>query len=337
MQELILHRLIVHELRKNAEERDARLHLSDQLLNHDDNAVDLVARLDQMFERKPDLMQGYLAGPDESLFPGHYQVWLDEGQGRDAFIRFSQETMRALQLALTGVIGAKGGYLLYADYTLEEQRMLGMFLIRDKAGLIFSPRQDEGGFQLDVTTFLDVDHLAMACRILNGPGRNVQLIRHARTQSKISQYFQDWVGLHNGETSTELTHTFLDAVDALPVPTDRETGNAMEESDFKRALIQYAARSPQQTIQVKDFDSHFYGNETPLRDHLQTENVPLEDGFRVDRRAMRKQFYLRASHQGIAVSFNKEHLTSGLVDINEVDGRVTINSLELARFLLDQI
>lgn len=337
MNELILHRLIVHELHKQAEERDVTLRLSNELLSSDDNAVELVAALDQMFERKPDLMQGYLAGADESLFPGHYQVWLEEGQGRDAFIHFSKETMRALQLALTGVIGAKGGYLLYADYTIDEQRMLGMFLIRDKAGLVFQQRSDEAGFELDTTQFLDIDHLAMACRILNGPGRNVQLIRHARTQSKISQYFQDWVGLQNGESSTELTHTFLDAVDNLPMPMDKETGNAMEESDFKRALIQYAAKSPQQTIQVKSFDEHFYGNDAPLRSYLQEENVPLEDGFRIDRRAMRKQFYLKASHQGVSIGLTKEHLSSGLVDINEVDGRITINSVELAQLLLDQV
>ncbi|PHI21042.1 hypothetical protein CEQ90_05005 [Lewinellaceae bacterium SD302] len=337
MNELILHRLIVHELHKNPEERDARLRLSNELLTSDDNAVELVAGLDQMFERKPDLMQGYLAAPDESLFPGHYQVWLEDGQGRDAFVKFSQETMRALQLALTGVIGAKGGYLLYADYTIDEQRLLGMFLIRDKSGLVFQQRSDDKGFELDTTTFLDVNHLAMACRILNGPGRNVQLIRHSSSQSKISQYFQDWVGLQNGESSTELTHTFLDAVDSLPMPMDKETGNAMEESDFKRALIQYAAKSPQQTIQVKNFDEHFYGNDTPLRTYLKEESVPLEDGFRIDRRAMRKQYYLKASHQGISVGCTKEHLSSGLVDINEVEGKVTINSLELARFLLDQI
>ncbi len=337
MNELILHRLIVHELYKQPEERDANLRLSDSLLVSDDNAVELVAKLDQMFERKPDLLQGYLAGPDESLFPGHYQMWLEDGQQREGFIKFSQETMRALKLSLTGVIGAKGGYLLYADYTIDEQRLLGMFLIRDRAGLIFQQRADEQGFELDTTTFLDVDHLAMACRILNGPGRNVQLIRHARTQSKISQYFMDWVGLQRAESSTELTHTFLDAVDQLPLPKDQETGFAMEESDFKRALIQYAAKSPQQTIQVDSFDEHFYGNEKPLRAYLQEENVPLEDGFRIDRRAMRKQFYLRASHQGLSVSLNKDHLSSGLVDINEVDGKVTINSLELAQLLLDQI
>ncbi|MEM9836993.1 MAG: nucleoid-associated protein [Bacteroidota bacterium] len=337
MNELILHRLIVHELRKAAEERDVHLRLSDTPLPVDDNAVDLVAKLDQMFERKPDLLQGYLASPDESLFPGYYQIWLSEGQQREGFIKFTQETMRALQLSLTGVIGAKGGYLLYADYTIDEQRMLGMFLIRDKAGLVFNERADNDGFELGVTTFLDIDHLAMACRILHGPGRNVQLIRHARTQSKISQYFMDWVGLQNGESSTELTHTFLDAVDHLPIPKDPETGFAMEEADFKRSLIQFAAKSPQQTIQVDRFDEHFYGNEKPLSTYLQQENLPLDDGFRIDRRAMRKQFYLRASHQGISISLNKEHLSSGLVDINEVDGRVTINSVELAQFLLDQV
>ncbi|MEL6141852.1 MAG: nucleoid-associated protein [Bacteroidota bacterium] len=335
--ELILHRLIVHELRKAPEEKDASLILSDNPLTVDDNAIELVAKLDEMFERKPDLLQGYLASPEESLFPGFYQVWLEEGQQRDGFIQFSQETMRALQLSLTGVVGAKGGYLLYADYTIDEQRLLGMFLIRDKAGLIFQTRDDQVGFELDTTTFLDIDHLAMACRVLNGPGRNVQLIRHARTQSKISQYFVDWVGLQRAESSTELTQTFLDAVDHLPLPKDPESGFAMEEADFKRSLIQFAAKSPQQTIQVDHFDEHFYGNEKPLRAYLQEENLPLDDGFRIDRRAMRRQFYLRASHQGISLSLNKDHLSSGLVDINEVDGKITINSLELAQFLLDQM
>lgn len=337
MNELILHRAIVHELHKEAEERDATLKLSDTPLNVDDNAVELIARLDQMFERKPDLLQGYLAAPDESLFPGYYQVWMTEGQQREGFIKFSQETMRALQLSLTGVIGAKGGYLLYADYTIDEQRMLGMFLIRDKAGLVFSNKDEAAGFELSVTTYLEVDRLAMACRILNGPGRNVQLIRHSQTQSKISQYFMDWVGLQNGETSTELTHTFLDAVENLPLPKDKETGFAMEEADFKRSLIQFAAKSPQQTIQVDSFDEHFYGNEKPLSAYLQEENLPLDDGFRIDRRAMRKQYYLRASHQGMSISLNKEHISSGIVDINEVDGKITINSVELAQFLLDQI
>ncbi len=337
MNELILHRLIVHELDKNPEERDAHLRLSEVPLEVNENATELVAHLDQMFERKPDLLQGYLASPDESLFPGHYQIWLEEGQNREAFIKFSKETMRALQLGLTGVIGAKGGYLLYADYTMEEQRMLGIFFIRDKTGMIFRRQEDAAAFSLGMTTFLDIDHLAMACRILNGQGRNVQVIRHAKTQSKISQYFTDWVGLHNGETSTELTHTFLDAVDSLPLPKDPETGFAMEDADFKRSLIQFAAKSPQQTIQVDAFDKHFYGNETPLTAYLQEENLPLEDGFRIDRRAIRKQFYIKASHQGMSVAFNKEHLAAGLIDINEVDGKITINSTELAQFLLDQI
>lgn len=337
MNELILHRLIVHELDKNPEERDALLRLSEAPLEVNENATELVAHLDQMFERKPDLLQGYLASPDESLFPGHYQIWLEEGQNREAFIKFSQETMRALQLGLTGVIGAKGGYLLYTDYTIDEQRMLGVFLIRDKTGMIFRRQEETAAFSLGTTTFLDIDHLAMACRILNGKGRNVQIIRHARTQSKISQYFTDWVGLHNAESSTELTHTFLDAVESLPMPKDPETGFAMEEADFKRSLIQFAAKSPQQTIRADAFDQHFYGPEKPLTAYLQAENLPLDDGFRIDRRAIRKEFYLKASHQGISLAFNKEHLAAGLIDINEVDGKITINSLELAQFLLDQV
>ena len=334
--ELHLHSLIVHELRKQPEMAEADLLLSTHALPVTEQALELVGKLDETFERKTDLLQGYLLEPDEALFPGHYQHWLEEGRGRDAFVNFSRDTMEALKTTLQGVIGAKGGYLLFADYTIEEQRLLGIYLIRDKPGMVFTEDQEAAGLKLSTVQYLDIDHLAMAARLLAGPGRNVQMIRHARTQSTISQYFTDWVGIDRAETSSELTHAFLDLVEELPLPKDRETGQPMDETDFEKSLLKYAAKQPQQSIRVKDFDHHFYGNEAPLREMLAEQESPLADGFRVDRRAMRGQFYLRAGFGGISLTCTKDHLRAGLIDIDEASGRITIHSEEIASLLLDQ-
>jgi nucleoid-associated protein len=336
MDQLIVHHLVVHELKKQPESAEAELLLSKEPLLITEQAIELIGRLDQIFERKNDLLQGFLAEPDESLFPAYYQTWLEEGRARQAFMSFSEETMKVLQSSLRGVIGAKGGYLLYADYTMEEQRMLGIFLIRDTPGMIFVSDEEEQALKLSTTHYLDVDHMAMAVRLLAGAGRNVQMIRHARTQSSISQYFTDWVGLDRPETSTELTHNFLEMVEELPIPKDKETGFAMEEGDFERALLKYAAKQPQQTIRVKEFDEHFYGNETPLRELLAEGDGSLDEGFRVDKRSMRKRFFLRAGFGGISITCTKDHFRAGQVEVDEATGTITIRSDELASLLLDQ-
>ncbi len=334
MDNLIVHNLIVHELRKQPESAETELLLSKDPLPITEQSIELIGRLDEIFERKNDLLQGFLAEPDESLFPAYYETWLMEGRNRSNFIDFSNDTMKVLQQSLNGVIGAKGGYLLYADYTMEEQRMLGIFLIRDTSGMIFV--QEEEALKLTTTQYLDVDHMAMAVRLLAGTGRNVQMIRHARTQSSISQYFTEWVGLDRAETSAELTHNFLELVEELPIPKDKESGYAMNEGDFEKALVKYAAKQPQQTIRAKDFDEFFYGNEKPLQQMLEEADGSLDDGFRVDKRSLRKQFYLKAGFGGLSITCTKDHFRNGQIEVDEATGKITITSDELASLLLDQ-
>ena len=334
MDQLIVHHLIVHELKKQPEMAEAELLLSAETLAINEQSVDLIGRLDQTFERKSDLLQGFLVAPDEGLFPAYYQNWLEEGRKRPGFVEFSRQSMEILRDKLQGVVGAKGGYLLFADYTMEEQRMLSIYMIRNTEAVVFV--EEEHSLHLRTTAHLDVQNMAMAARLLAGEGRNVQMIRHARSQSSISQYFTDWVGIDRPETSSELTYNFLEMVEELPVPKDRETGFAMNEGDFEKALVKYAAKAPQQTIRAEDFDAHFYGNEKPLQEMLHEQNNPIEEGFRVDRKALRNQFYLRAGVGGISVTCTKDHFRNGQIHIDEASGKVTINSEELASMLLDQ-
>jgi nucleoid-associated protein YejK len=336
MDNLIVHNLIVHELKKQPENAESELVLSKEPLPISEQAIELIGRLDQIFERKNDLLQGFLSQPDESLFPAYYENWLMEGRDRSHFITFSEDTMKVLQQSLTGVIGAKGGYLLYADYTMEEQRMLGIFLIRETPGMIFVPDESGEALKLSLTQYLDVDHMAMAVRLLAGKGRNVQMIRHARTQSSISQYFTDWVGLDRPETSAELTQNFLEMVEELPIPKDRDTGFAMNEGDFEKALVKYAVKQPQQTIRAKEFDAFFYGNEKPLQEMLENGDGVLDEGFRVDKRSLRQRFYLKAGFGGMSLSCTKDHFRDGNIEVDETTGTITIKNPELASLLLDQ-
>ncbi|MCB0585038.1 MAG: nucleoid-associated protein, partial [Phaeodactylibacter sp.] len=266
MSEILVHHLIIHELEKEPEHIEARLFLAEAATPLDSRADLLVEKLNHTFLQKEDILHGYLSAPGDALFPGYFQHLVDEQLTEEAFIAFSRDTMNALQLNLQGVVGAKGGYLVYALYEVENTRMLGLFLVRDTEGLAFRKEgEDAAAFLLDTVTYLNTDKLAMACRIhINrfeeGQGRFVELIKHARSQKEISEYFVNWIGLERPESSKTLTQSFLQMVEELPMPVDESTGEKMEEGRFREKVLNFAMQSPQKTINLEHFGQELYGD-----------------------------------------------------------------------------
>ena len=339
MSEILIQHLIIHELEKEPEHIEARLFLAEAATPLDSRADLLVEKLNHTFLQKEDILHGYLSPPGDALFPGYFQHLVDEQLTKEAFIDFSRDTMNALQLNLQGVVGAKGGYLVYAIYEVENTRMLGVFLVRDTEGLAFRKEgEDAAAFLLDTVTYLNTDKLAMACRIhLNrfeeGEGRFVELIKHARSQKEISEYFVSWIGLERPESSKTLTQSFLQMVEELPMPVDESTGEQMEEGRFREKVLNFAMQSPQKTINLEHFGQELYGDPEATKPFLQDKEVGLDNEFRFDRNTMKQFYNYKASAEGIYIYFNRNHLNHQQVRIE--GDTVIISSPELAEQILD--
>lgn len=335
-----LHKLLIHELEKTSDMADAQVFLSESALLIGEQESELIEKLDNTFVQKADTIYGYFSPPEDALFPGYFRILTEEQFGEEAFVNFSRDTMNALQLALQGVIGAKGGYLVYADYQVVETRLISIFLLRDREGLVF--RKDENGqnFQLNTVTYLNTDKLAMACRIhvdkyLQGQERCLEVIKHAKSQKEISEYFLNWIGLDRPETSKNLTETFLQVVEELPLPVEVDSGEPMAEHKFREEVVNFALRSPQKTIKIDEFDQHFYGEEQKTRQYLQEHQVELDPEFRFDKRMVKQLYYFRAAAEGISLGFTRDHLQNGQVIIE--DDKIEIRCEELALKLLELI
>jgi len=336
--EIRVHQVIIHELIKAADAAEATLFLTERALPLDERSALLAERLDRTFSQKEDLLHGYFSPPEDALFPGAFQVLAEQDFSEAAFLAFSRETMHALQLTLQGVIGAKGGYLVYTDYQLFEQRMIGIFLVRDTEGLIFRRAGEAARFEVDTIAYLDIDKLAMACRInvdkfREGRERYLEVIKHARSQKEISEYFLTWIALDRPESSRAMTTTFLDVVEHLPLPVDQSTGTPMAENEFRREVFAFAMTNPQKTIKVDDFDAHFYGEGQQTQAYLQEHRIELDNEFRFDRGLLKQLYHFRASADGISLGFNRDHLAAGQVRIEEE--RIVIHSPELVRRLTE--
>lgn len=333
-----VHHLIVHELIKAPQESEARLFLSNTCLPPEERAHQLIGKLQQTFEQKADTLLGYFSPPEDALFPGYFQLLAEASYTEEAFISFSRETMQALQLSLQGVTGAKGGYLVYAYYTVGEQQFLGIFLVRDTEGIVFDKLSDS--FDLRTITHLNTDRLAMAGRIdLNAFGKQQQrcleLIKHSNSQRTISEYFTNWIGLDRPASSRELTNSFLDMVEQLPPPLSEETGEPLPKEVFQEQVMQYAMSSPQKTISVQAFDEAFYHNQPTAQAYVQEQALPLEDEFRFDQGTLKRHFQLRLSAAGIRLQFNRSDYQDGLVRIE--GDEIVISSPELVQRLREQL
>ena len=336
--ELGVNQLIIHELVKEAEQNEASLFLSEQLPPVDEKAIELVEKLNANFLQKNDILQGHLSSPEDALFPGYFQNLLEAKLEAATFLQFSKDTMNALQLAIQGVVGAKGGYLVYADYQQFDTRILGLFLVRDTQGVVFKRNEAANGFNLDDTTYLDTDRLAMACRIYinkskGGQDRFVELIKFAKSQKEISAYFTNWIGLDQPVSSRELTQTFLQITSELPLPVDEESGEVMEEGDFQKKVMGFAMRNPEKIIKLDEFNQEFYGESQTTQQFIEENEIEIDKEFRFDQNALKRFFNYRLNADGITLNFSKTELNSGKVTIE--DDAIIIRSEALLGKLLD--
>lgn len=335
MDSLVIHSVIIHELIKQPEMAECNLVLSEDRLPVTENVINMISELDGKFERRSDVLQGYL--PTISGGVSMLDTYMILGYHPADIVGTTRRMSKDLQSSLNGVIGARGGYLVFADYTIEEQRVFACFMLRDATGLVIDHNED-AGLNLQEVKFTDLGSMPMAVRILRGDGRVVQVLQPNRKSQDIGPYFLDWVSMGSSETSSELTRTFMEMVEELPIPKDRDTGFAMDESDFEASLLKYAAKQPQQTIRVKDFDDYYYGGQGELQKILDEtdDGGVLDDGFRVDQKLLRTGFYMKAKDNGISVQCTRRHVRSNVIEIDEEAGVVKIYSPELAAQLLDQ-
>ncbi|RMF02922.1 MAG: hypothetical protein D6772_02840 [Bacteroidetes bacterium] len=324
-----LHAWIVHELIKTPDEGEARLHLSPDLLQLDEQSEQLISRLHHVFSQKSELVTGHLASPADALFPGHFQLWRERAWSGEALLEFSRDSMQALQLSLQGVVGAKGGYLVYAHYQVGEENLLGIFLLRDREGMVFC-KDTAGNFRLQPQAYLDIDRLAMASRIRLDQQAQVrtEVIKHARSQKDISEYFLNWLALEEQQNSREMTRQFLEAIVAIPPPPDPQTGQPMPAGEFRDQVVQFAQRSPGKTISVQAFEENFYGDEQPVQAFLAGQNYELADTFRLDPRALKAYHFHKFKGDGFYFGTKHAHLLSGKVSV--VGSQVIIDDEDLA-------
>lgn len=211
-------KVIIHEIYKPQGAEGAKIRKSKSLLDATNNEViKLINDLDNKYKRRNN-RSGVFDADSPTVFHEYFTKFYSN-QDEEAFITFSQTSAENLRDRIEAIGAAKGGYLVYAHYDYYRP-YCSVFFVRDTTSIAFRRNQTVDSFDLDKVDHIDIDKLAMACRInlqdfVIADHKYLTFIQNNTDQ--LSKYFVNWISSKNTVTSEDDTKAILSALKKIPL------------------------------------------------------------------------------------------------------------------------
>jgi nucleoid-associated protein len=301
---MVLNKLVVHEIAKASGVNESELRLSDELIENNDTAIELVSALhdsynsDKVFYAKFDQSPG-------KYFPEKFNDYNLSSKNSNLFLGFTKSVVGNLNGLIKQVTLATGGYFVFAEYTTTKN-FLGVFLIRDAEGKTLS--RTNNSFTIDSVDYVDTEHLAMACRIdINGYAANqANYISLTQLRQKdISEYFKTWISIEQIESSLKYTKQFYDLVSVIERPIDPETDAEYELDLFRNLVYSYASSKPNKIINLRELGEHFYQDPNKVTQFALENEISIDTEFRYNTRQLKRLVKLEINKDGMGFRISR--------------------------------
>ncbi len=327
-----INHIIIHELIKEQYSTQARVELSSATLMVDDKVSSLIEKLNERFSisSRAGVTYGIFADDEALLFPQKYKGY-HQNQIVDSFVDMTSSVMNDLRDQVMNIPLAKGGYLVFADYQLNNQNYFGIFLIRNTSGMLFSKDHSLDTYRINSVTHIDLEKIAMGCRI-NQKSFEVNEVRYLsfikKDISDVSGYFINWicaVELINNQVYTE---TLYKIANHISLPRDEDDAEFISREEFKKKIHDISLNSPNETINLADLSSILYGNAQTIQQFAEENNYEIDSEFKPDRRILKKFTNISVNEDGIKLEFTFKDFNDKITVID--NHQVVIESQRLA-------
>ncbi len=324
-----IHYLVIHELKKEPNQKTAHVELSHTLSSLSDSSTELIDQLNEKYTYHE--KYAVFNEKQKEAFSQHYETFHRESNS-DTFLRFTQNTLLLLEKKIKHVGRAKGGFFVFADYQTPQANFCSVFLIRDKTGLLFKKDKKSSTFEVKPTTHLDIEKLAMGCKInkLKYSQREPNYLSLLETRMQdLSDYFISWIGAEKLEDNKQYTSNLYEIVNHIDRPVIDNKKLTREE--FKKQVYHYWKNQPSKLINLIDLGKEFYGeeNKTALVKFAQEKQLIIDTHFKPDAKEMNKFYKIHVSGDHITLSFDYAALNKSLILDPKQDDTILIRSQEL--------
>lgn len=326
---LVINRIIVHELEKEATKTSAKLNLFDSLVDEKDTRIlHLVDELNNRY-RENNQKYGVFNDEDPSDFHNEFKTYYERDSNK-SFISFTKESSRSLKDRIENIAAAKGGFLVFVDYKIHD-RFFAVFLVRNTEGISF--RISSNQFDIDDVQHIDVENLAMACRINLNLFENDELRYLSFINNKsdsVSKFFLQWISSKDLETNKQDTENLYQLLKLVPLPIDQKTGESEDRSTFLNRAHSIIINTFERKVNLVSLSKALFDDENILSNQCEKNNTRINSVFTANRSVLRKFVHVKVKADRIELGFPLE-LYKNYVRIDENDpNQIIINSEKLA-------
>ena len=318
-----LKKIVIHEVIKEQKSDDAKSFLSNVLLNNEHKTERLAFLLNNAFS-KDDVVYGIFK-QEKNEFYFRFNEYQQKLSG-DAFLAFTQVVTEELEGIMKGKFMARGGFLVFAEYTVNTVNFVGVYLIRDVEGMLLEKNETEHTFAVNLTKYMDTNKLAMGCRINinkleDQDSNHLSLIKSG--QNDISEYFYQWIGVDKPESNKDYTNRLFGIVSDLPLPEHPIDGMSYSINDIRELAFNNIKSSASRTVNLRQLSIQLYGDENTIPDYVREKEIEIDSEFRYDSKALNRFKRIEANKDGIRLAFSRGDI-NGKVTLSDEDPSVVI-------------
>lgn len=240
------------------------------------------------------------------------------------YINFTQSTAQELMKILNLTAPAKGGFLVYAEYE-DYGTFSAVFLIRNRKGsrLIKS----DNVYTISEQIHVDVDNLAMACRINNerideGEENYLSFINK---KSEDSKFFLIWICANEIIRDKDDTKALISLLRKVTPP--KVNGVDMSHADLCDSIYDHIKNSPKKEVSLEEIGLTFWEDTAYLLQESNNNEIVISSTFKPDNTELKKLVNLKATADSISISFPQELLNKKIIVENDT---IVIQSQNLA-------
>jgi len=315
--------VVIHEIIKESNTTQAEAYLSNELLDIDnENIVKIINSLEGSFAKR-NLKRA------KFLTTGFKREINDFSNF--SILDISRTLTEKLKSNIQGISPAKGGYFIFTEFEINH-KFLAVFLVRNTDGnkLIQS---GGGGWDVNSTQYLDIDHFAMGVKInlsLLNNDSDQRYISLVKGKQEISDYFETWIGIDDIKQENIDANALYDISNQIELPAN------MTRDTFKKRIFEYAKSHPSHTINLRELSGFLYdGDEDRIPTYCQDNDIDIDGEFKLKGNNLKKFYKISVSVNEIDLSAPRSFFNPDTIVIS--NDTVIIHSPDLARALEDNL
>lgn len=306
--------LVIHEIMKEAKTTGAGIFLSDELLDVTNPKVSkIVTSIDGSFIKK--------SIKRAKFSEDGFKKEVEDFSNFD-LLEISKELTKQLKLSIQNISGAKGGYLVFTEFTYSKD-FLGIFLVRNTDGTKLI--QSGSGWDINSTEYLNVEHFAMGAKInlsiLNSTSDD-RYISLVKGNTDIAGYFEKWIGIDDTKQENIDAEALYDLTNDITLPDDIDSRDKL-----RKKIFDYANNQPSNTLSLNTLSEYIYNDSTFIQNYCNDNNIDIDSEFKLKGANLNKFFKASVKADEIEITAPRSIFSSDKIRI--VNGKVVINSTSL--------